>query len=254
VQRSLSFSCLVLVVSCATGCAAPFRAIEDLLTDAGVASFTSARTGLGRTVDVRVGFGDSGRGAVVGPSSVLTVAHVVGSADEAWVSTTRDGEGWVRAKVRERLRAHPEELVVLELELDDGLFGALLGFDGFSSADCYPAESAGSAARVGTRRGVRRWEAGALRPGDSGAPVVDDSGRLVGLVTGRRGNKGVYTPVSAQQVAIANSPSPLWGETAQARQRSRWRKEDPREPPPAPQQTSPRESTELRRRKPRPKV
>lgn len=139
--------------------------------------------------------GPTGRGAVVGPTQVLTVAHVVGNRNEVWVATSRRNRVWVRARVSRRYRAVPEDVVLLELEVSDGFFGELFGFTGFSSADAFPTRRGQAPTAVLTRRGLLAWEPCTLLPGDSGSPVLDSRGDLVGLVVGRRGRVSVYTPV-----------------------------------------------------------
>jgi S1-C subfamily serine protease len=196
-------ACLILLSS--SGCAvSPLRSFEERLEEAGIAKFT--RTGQtlapGRSVVVTGEWQDrTGRGAVISSRHVLTVAHVVGAETVAWVGTSRrkgGRAGWVKARVLKRIAASPEPLVVLELDVDDGLFGALLGFTGFSAADCYD-HGRGSPQAVALGRGLHPWAPGVLSPGDSGAPVLDRNGNLLGLVTGRRGSRGVYTPIPSRQ-------------------------------------------------------
>ena len=126
---------LGFLLLCGTGCAAPFNTFERALTDSGIARFEIAPPAVeseGRSVGIQAELGGpAGRGAIVGPTHVLTVDHVVGSHKEVWIATSRRrgrNRGWVRAHVRARYRAQPENIVLLELEVDDGFFGSLLGF------------------------------------------------------------------------------------------------------------------------------
>lgn len=132
-----------------------------------------------------------GRGAIVGPRHVLTVAHVVGDAREVSVST--GGPFDVAARVVEWRPSWPEPLVLLELDVaEDGSFGELLGMGRIAPARVL-AKGAGRAAVIVTPRGPVPCAPGArLVPGDSGSPVLDANGRLVGLLHGIEGGR---TPV-----------------------------------------------------------
>jgi S1-C subfamily serine protease len=200
-------ACLALLI-CTSGCA-QLRAFEQTLEDAGIARFDSSAatdSDNGRSVTVKASATarQQGRAAVISPRHVITVAHVVRGAS-ALIRTTAQG-GWVEAKVVRRIPAQPEALVVLELPVDGGVFGALLGFSGFSAGDCY-APTQGVPAQVVTARGLRPWKPGVLVPGDSGSPVLDAFGQLVGLVTGRRGAAAlpVHTPVVSALQAYAGT-------------------------------------------------
>lgn len=190
-----------------SGCASTLRSFEQTLEEAGIARF-QCEPGVespGRAVTVTTDTGSNvyGRGAVVGVNQIMTVEHVVGDAQTAWVATSRDcASGWVRAKVVQRIAAYPEHLLVLQLELDDGLFGALLGFEGFSRDDCYNLGPGTQPAQVVLARGRYTWKDSSLYHGDSGSPVLDPQGRLTGLVTGRRGSESVYTPLPSAEPAL----------------------------------------------------
>lgn len=186
---------VLLVLSCG-GCAAPLARFEAALEDAGVARFATSATSQGSVevrasldVDARVG-----RGAVVGDRWVLTVEHVLQGRDRVFVATGRDG-GWVEARVVRREAGDPEAMVLLEVVVDEGVYGLLLGFGGFEADAVLRSRTGGAPSAVLTARGPLAWQPGVLAPGDSGSPVVDDAGRLVGLVSGRRGDVGVYVAV-----------------------------------------------------------
>lgn len=162
----------------APGCAA-LSDFEATLTRAGIARFDSHHAGgVQITQGRRVG-----RGAVVGPNRVLTVLHVVEDAEPIYVSTSRRG-GLVEARVVGQVPATPEPYVVLELDVEHGL-GSLFGFSGFAD-DRWLTAGDGEPRGVLTARGYRTWSNGQLLPGDSGSPVLDEAGGLVGLVHGRR--------------------------------------------------------------------
>lgn len=187
---------IVLLMLGCSGCAAPLARFEAALEEAGVARF-AARAASDGSVEVRATLDANakvGRGAIVGDRWVLTVEHVLQGRDSVFVSTTRDG-GWVEAKVVRREAADPEPMVLLEVAVDEGAYGALLGFDGFGADTVLSPGVGGLPSNVVTARGLLTWGPGVLAPGDSGAPVLDDAGRLVGLVSGRRGDVGVYVAV-----------------------------------------------------------
>ncbi len=196
-NRSTCWLSLVgLLITLCGGCSAPLSRFEAALEEAGVARFGAAQGAEASSVEVRATLdstGRAGRGAVIGDRHVLTVEHVLEGRDRVFVATLAGG-GWVAARVVRRERADPEPLVVLELEVDEGAFGALLGFGGFEREAVLRA-GAGEAATVVTARGRLAWTPGVLQPGDSGSPVLDAAGGLVGVVSGRRGAQGVYVPV-----------------------------------------------------------
>lgn len=127
-----------------------------------------------------------GRGVIVGKTTVLTVAHVVGGKTEVEVATS--GLRWTRAHVVKRIAATPEDVIQLELETSEGT----LSFACFDE-DRIAKTGEGAPSFVVTATGARGWEhANALRPGDSGSPVLSNEGAVVGLLVGKtRDGSGV---------------------------------------------------------------
>jgi len=179
-----ALACL-LVLSC-TGCLSPLKDFETYLVEAGIARFESSK-GTGRSVTIRVGH-RCGQGAVVGVDRILTVAHVVAGAQEVWVATANHARGWVRGRVVDWIPASPEPLVAIVLEVDSGIYGRLLGFSGFEQDDQFGYATQSRPHRVVTAQGAIPWQGKNLKPGDSGSPVIDADGKLIGLLVGRRGN------------------------------------------------------------------
>lgn len=198
---------LSLVVLASSGCGS-LASFERALEDAGIARFAAPAAG-GRSVQVRASLEPgqrAGRGAVVGDRWILTVGHVVEGRETVFVSTTSEG-GWVEARVARRVAGNPEDLVLLEMTVDEGAFGLLLGFDGFAKDSVLHPSASGVPAEVLTPRGAIAWRPGVLVPGDSGSPVLDDSGRLVGIVSGRRGDVGVFVALATE--ALPGEPVTL---------------------------------------------
>ena len=187
----------LIVMSC-TGCLAPLERFEATLEDAGLAQFASSNV-TKHTVIVQSSPSRQGHGAIISHDQVLTVEHVVGDASEVLV---KRGErtGWLRARVLRRIPSKPENLVVLGIDVDEGLYGVLLGFTGFDNP--VRPSLGGSPTRVASSRGELSWHGAALRPGDSGSPVLDALGDLVGLVVGRRGGIPVLAPLPASCTAL----------------------------------------------------
>ncbi len=201
---------LVGLIALCGGCSAPLSRFESALEEAGVARFGAAQgvdAASASSVEVRASLepgARAGRGAVVSDRHVLTVEHVLEGQDRVFVATVGNG-GWVAARVVRRERGNPEPLVLLELEVDGGAYGLLLGFDGFDADDVL-APGTGAPATVVTGRGQLAWAPGVLQPGDSGSPVLDAAGTLIGIVSGRRGAQGVYV---ALQPASPAAPTLL---------------------------------------------
>jgi len=159
---------LALVVML-SGCTALDR-VNDALVSTGCFDLapSTASSSVEHGVAITTGHG-RGRGAITGLRTVLTVEHVVGASSEVEVATS--SFGWTRARVVRKIAAAPESIV--ELELDGEAFDA--------SRVAEPGE--GTAAWIVAARGPIAWGA-AVRQGDSGSPVMDSTGRLVGLIVG----------------------------------------------------------------------
>lgn len=198
-RRGLS---VVGLIALCGGCSAPLRGVEAALEQAGLARFDLRPTGdLAAAVEVRASLDPgalAGRGAVVSGRHVVTVEHVLQGHDRVFVATAGD-RGWVGARVVRRERAAPEPLVVLELDVDEGAYGLLLGFEGFAPERVL-VRGRGAPATVLTARGRLPWGPDVLARGDSGSPVLDAAGGLVGVVSGRREGDGVYVALGASSL------------------------------------------------------
>ncbi|MGE0706546.1 MAG: hypothetical protein AB7N76_17835 [Planctomycetota bacterium] len=140
-----------------------------------------------------------GRGAAIDETHVVTVAHVVGARREVRVALSPLHE--TTARVVGTLPGSAEPLVVLELQRTDGVWGQLFGFQGFAPAQRFT-RGAGEPERVIGQRGPVAWVDGALRPGDSGSPVLDRAGRLIGLVSGRMGEIPIASYLPSGELAV----------------------------------------------------
>jgi hypothetical protein len=121
---------------------------------------------------------------VIGPDLVVTVRHVLPDADAQPCVSTLASRGFVDAAVVGVVNATPEAILLLRVELNPSPLGQLLGFSGFAGEECYRLGD-GSPAVIVTSRGSLDFVRGQLLPGDSGSPVLDQDGDLVGLLCGR---------------------------------------------------------------------
>jgi S1-C subfamily serine protease len=187
-----------------SGCTA-LNSFEDSLEDAGWAQFdrTSRLANPSGRVSLTVKRADGswglGAGAAVKGGHVLTVAHVIDGASgiEAEVSGRLVG---VTAHVERRIPAVPEDLVELRLERSPGV----LGFAGLGADDVLQTAS-GEPTLLWSSNGLFRLPCLSL-PGDSGSPLLDDQGRLVGLHVGKVGDSPVW--VSLPRVAHPSEKAP----------------------------------------------
>jgi hypothetical protein len=125
-----------------------------------------------------------GRGVIISPTCALTVDHVYWDTDFVTIN------GKWRAKVRQRSK-HAAEPGSTET-----------GFDGLVLVQIEDGQPPFPADRVAvmaptnalaeravyyvSQRGLCRWPFG-IMPGDSGSPILDANGRVVGLVRAVRG-------------------------------------------------------------------
>jgi len=176
----------MILLAATTGCSAMNR-VNDALASTGAFDLAPSNAGHCDCAVAIRGEG-RGRGVVTGKRTVLTVAHVVGSLGTVEVETSLL---WKSARVVRKIPSFPEDLVELELVAEEAGF---LSFEGFA-ADRQAQLRDGTAVSVATASGVHAWP-GTLVPGDSGSPVLDSNGSVVGLVVGKSGTKGVMAPVA----------------------------------------------------------
>lgn len=198
-SRTLLLAGLLPLLPFTHGCAAVTDRVEAALEHAGVAFFDApARTG-GRAVQIRSEDSERfGRGAVVGPDRVLTVDHVIGPAGGAWVATigpSADGAGWTWARVVRRIPQRPEPLVELQVDTAESWLARLFAFDGFEPVDVHAPNPGGWPRWIHSARGLLPLDVDRLVFGDSGSPILDDGLRLVGLLTGRLGDRVAVAPL-----------------------------------------------------------
>ncbi|MBL4848845.1 MAG: trypsin-like peptidase domain-containing protein [Planctomycetes bacterium] len=194
--------CLLLLLS--SGCAA-LNSFEDTLEEAGWAQFdrSDRRANQVGRVALLVHRADGswvrGAGAVVGRDRVLTVAHVVEGASEIEVEINGRLIS-VDAQIERRIHAMPEEIVELRLRVSDGV----LGFGGFSSEEVLGVAS-GEPTQLWASLGLFTLPCTSA-PGDSGSPLLDAEGRLVGLLIGRIGESPVWVSLPVRGAEIAPTP------------------------------------------------
>lgn len=181
---------LLALALASSGCAA-LDQVEGALASTGAFEFGPAGSTFERGGAVSVyGAGGPGRGAIVGPRKLLTVQHVVGGASSVEVGL---GYLWATARVVRTIPAWPEALVELELAPDDAV----------DAARVLPTATAGKAAWVLCADGARAW-GHTLRPGDSGSPVVDASGAVLGLAVGNLDRQPLLASVEARGLEVAS--------------------------------------------------
>lgn len=176
-----------------SGCTA-LNSFEDALEEAGWAQVDrSDRLGTsGDRVSLIVRRADGtwvrGAGAAVRGGHVLTVAHVLDGASGIEAEFRGRLMG-IDARIKRRIPAVPEDLVELDLQRSSGIFG----FSGLDSDEVFETAS-GAPTQLWSSEGLFRLPC-LTRPGDSGSPLLDDQGRLVGLLVGRAGGNPVWVSV-----------------------------------------------------------
>lgn len=128
----------------------------------------------GRIVHIMAGSGARGTGAVIGPYSIITVAHVVEDQDMVMVDVGLHDFVWRGARVVGFLKGSPEDIVLLQLLGDEPIEGKYFRLKTGYQQPSY----------VVTHRGIFMWQPGVITPGDSGSPILNPSGDVIGLVHG----------------------------------------------------------------------
>lgn len=131
-----------------------------------------------------------GRGVIIGPTTILTVCHVVTGTEEVEV----DGR---RARVVNRRVRSTEtgDDGIAVLELLEGSFPA----DRIGKLT----DKVGAGVVYLPSRGETAWPWG-LQPGDSGSPILDAHGHVTGLV---RAVYGRAEPLDKSSVSVAGGDS-----------------------------------------------
>lgn len=181
---------LALTTATLSGCSALDR-VNDSLYATGAFDLEPSSAAAARNCAVTIFAGNRrGRGVVTGKSTILTVAHVVGDARDVEVFTSSTAS--THAHVSRRLASAPEDLI--ELTIDEAP-SSFAGFD----RERFAREGTGAPSLVIAATGAHSWRFGAaLRPGDSGSPVIGDDGALVGLLVGKtRDGQAVMAPLGS---------------------------------------------------------
>ena len=149
------------------------------------------------TNDHVVADSSSGRGHVVfygdGQQYAATVARTVeprAGGDIALLRTTRRGGAWIAVDSRPVSRTEP------------------LGWQGFAGGELELSDVVGIMRPGGPKHAWLTARRGALA-GESGSPVLDASGKAVGIVWGTSGNEAAWTPFVATRLTqcfIGNCP------------------------------------------------
>lgn len=117
-----------------------------------------------------------GMGAVIGKNTAITAFHIVELNTSYWIKPYAVLQ--FRAQMDKLCPSSPESIAVLKLN-DNTMF------KGWNHQDIFSIDSDNDEpVKVITGRGCFFWEHYVPEPGDSGSPVVDKDGELVGLVYG----------------------------------------------------------------------
>jgi S1-C subfamily serine protease len=193
---------------------------------AGVPSVRAARNSVVRVQGVACGLGVEGSGWIVRRGIVVTNAHVVAGVPSPVVDRGRgnsaagnvvsfDAENDVALIRVDGLKGRPLPLGTPTF----GTAGALLGFPLNGPYSVTPVRVGGSAdiaardayGRIQVRRAVVGLR-GDVQSGNSGGPVLDESGRVVATLFAKRSgfdNEGYALPNEKVQEALANVGPPL---------------------------------------------
>ncbi len=133
--------------------------------------------------------GSQGNGVILSCDTVLTVKHLVKDPANVKVWYWRDNKWrknkgfWKRAEVIREIPTNGYEplvlLRVLGYKKDPGFFD----WQGFDERDFYKLSIARVPSKIVTGRRSYLWGEECVIKGDSGSPVVDKSGALVGLIS-----------------------------------------------------------------------
>ena len=133
--------------------------------------------------------GSQGNGVILSSDTLLTVKHLVKDPLDVKIWYWRDNRWrknkgyWIRAEVvREIPTRGFEPLVLLRVpgyKKNPGFFD----WKGFKKKDTYKLGINTSPYKIITGRRSFLWGKECIRPGDSGSPVVNEKGNLVGLIS-----------------------------------------------------------------------
>lgn len=115
-------------------------------------------------------------GVVVGPKLVLTLGHCVDGAIKGGKLYIIIGGYWVKATIVRVIKGKMDDFVLLRVDKDSD----------WKKSERWLLNPAGKPAYIYIRniRNKKRWKGVKIHPGDSGSPIVDSTGRLVGLLYG----------------------------------------------------------------------
>lgn len=126
----------------------------------------------GVSVALRDTDGSTCRGAIIGSDLIVTLGHCI----EANTLYVRDGVVWREATVIQRYDGIRDSVIVLRVD----------GVNWPESSWFVLNPDGAPALTLSFHNGVQVWDNAVSYPGDSGSPVVDSTGRLVGLIWGSR--------------------------------------------------------------------
>jgi len=107
-------------------------------------------------------------GAVVGDKYVMTAFHCVNGTDELWVDGMPVDHVFV-------YRTFPEPIVILRIASEEPIW---------DEDEIFNIDKMGRHHQIIGPAGPRDWEVNTVVEGDSGSPVVDEDGELIGVISG----------------------------------------------------------------------